>query len=79
MENVLNAAFYIYYMYLQKTGQILDEMKLHKLLYFSQRESLVGMISPYLWTTFKAGNMVLYAFLLENYTARVNFKIRMNL
>ena len=35
MENVLNAAFYIYYMYLQKTGQILDEMKLHKLLYLS--------------------------------------------
>ena len=46
MENVLNAAFYIYYMYLQKTGQILDEMKLHKLLYFSQRESLVRNDQP---------------------------------
>lgn len=37
MENVIDVAFYIYYMYQQKTRQILDEMKLHKLLYFSQR------------------------------------------
>lgn len=53
MENVLNAAFYIYYMYLQKTGQILDKMKLHKLLYFSQRESLVRNDQPLFMDNFQ--------------------------
>lgn len=46
MENVSDVAFYIFYMYQQKTRQPLDEMKLLKLLCFSQRESLVRNGQP---------------------------------
>lgn len=39
MDNIINVADYIIKRYLELTGEHLDEMKLHKLLYFTQRES----------------------------------------
>ena len=40
MERVLDVAQYIMDEYKKMTGETIDEMKLHKLLYFSQRECL---------------------------------------
>lgn len=39
--NAISVGKYIYDLYLQKHNQPIDEMKLHKLLYFIQRESLI--------------------------------------
>lgn len=39
MEKVINVAQYIFERYKKTTGETIDEMKLHKLLYFTQRES----------------------------------------
>lgn len=39
MENVLNVAQYIFDEYKRQAKTSIDEMKLHKLLYFAQRES----------------------------------------
>lgn len=41
MEKLVDIASYIYNRYHQTTGEQIDEMKLHKMLYFSQRESLI--------------------------------------
>lgn len=41
MENTLYVAKALYDMYLKQTGRHMDEMKMHKLMYFSQRESLM--------------------------------------
>lgn len=40
MEKIINVAQYVFTEYKKITGEIIDEMKLHKLLYFAQRESL---------------------------------------
>jgi Uncharacterized phage-associated protein len=40
MENIIDVAQYIYEEYKRQSGEIIDEMKLHKLLYFVQREAL---------------------------------------
>ena len=40
MEDLMNVASYIYNRYESENGIKIDEMKLHKLMYFSQRESL---------------------------------------
>ena len=40
MEKILNVAEYIFREYYRVTGKLIDEMKLQKLLYFSQRETL---------------------------------------
>lgn len=40
VEKAINVARYIYTEYKKLSGKNLDEMKLHKLLYFTQRESL---------------------------------------
>lgn len=40
MERVLNVAEYICKEYLRQSGEPIDELKLQKLLYFAQRESL---------------------------------------
>lgn len=37
---VIDVANFIYEEYLKETNEVIDEMKLHKLLYFAQRESL---------------------------------------
>lgn len=41
MEKTLNVATYIADKFLSKYGEKIDEMKLHKLMYFAQRESYV--------------------------------------
>lgn len=41
MDNVLNIASYIARRYEAVFGQVISEMKLHKLLYFTQRECLI--------------------------------------
>lgn len=41
MESLINVATYICIKYRNEFGKQIDEMKLHKLLYFSQRESLI--------------------------------------
>lgn len=46
MENVLDVAQYIYDEYQRQSGEIIDEMKLHKLLYFAQRESIAITNEP---------------------------------
>jgi len=40
MERIIDVAQYIYTEYKEISGEIIDEMKLHKLLYFTQREAL---------------------------------------
>ena len=40
MNNIIDVAEYIVEKYSEVAGETLDEMKLHKLLYFTQRESL---------------------------------------
>lgn len=39
MERIVDVAQYVFVYYKRVTGDIVDEMKLHKLLYFIQRES----------------------------------------
>lgn len=40
MQSIIDVAQYVYDRYKLETGDNIDEMKLHKLLYFAQRESL---------------------------------------
>ena len=46
MEKILNVAEYIFKEYQRVTGEYIDEMKLQKLLYFSQRETLAILNKP---------------------------------
>lgn len=46
MEKVLNVASYVFNRYNEEYGQQIDEMKLHKLLYFTQRESYIQNNAP---------------------------------
>lgn len=46
MENLMNVASYIYNRYLDIKGEKIDEMKLHKMLYFAQRESFIQKDEP---------------------------------
>lgn len=46
MENVLLVAKYICDLYYANSGEKIDELKLHKLLYFVQRESLASTNKP---------------------------------
>ena len=46
MEHVQNVARYICDEYKRISGELIDEMKLHKLLYFAQRESLAVTGKP---------------------------------
>lgn len=46
MENVMNVAAYIVNRYFLEFGQQIDEMKLHKLMYFAQRESFIQRGKP---------------------------------
>ena len=52
MENVLNVAAHIAQDYFSEYGQQIDEMKLHKLMYFAQRESLIQTDEPLFNATF---------------------------
>lgn len=46
MEDLMNVASYIYNRYEVEKGSKIDEMKLHKLMYFTQRESLIQNNEP---------------------------------
>lgn len=46
MEKVLNVAQFIFNEYKRISGKIIDEMKLHKLLYLTQRESYAILGKP---------------------------------
>lgn len=46
MEDLMNIASYICNRYMDEYGVDIDEMKLHKLMYFSQRESLIQDKKP---------------------------------
>ncbi len=46
MYNVLDLAAYIYDRYKKENNAEIDEMKLHKLLYFTQRESFIRKDAP---------------------------------
>lgn len=46
MEDLMNVASYIYKRYDNEFHSKIDEMKLHKLLYFAQRESLIQNNEP---------------------------------
>lgn len=52
MENLMNVASYVYNRYFETKGERIDEMKLHKLLYFAQRESLIQTNEPLFAETF---------------------------
>lgn len=46
MESVVKVAAYICKRYQDEFGRLIDEMKLHKLLYFTQRESIIQNSEP---------------------------------
>lgn len=46
MESVIKIASYIWQRYLKEYGERIDEMKLHKLLYFTQRECIIQTGKP---------------------------------
>lgn len=46
VERIVDVAQYIYDEYKRQSGEVIDEMKLHKLLYFTQRESLAIVNEP---------------------------------
>ena len=46
MIDVVKVASYIYNRYKEEKNEIIDEMKLHKLLYLSQRESIIRTGEP---------------------------------
>ena len=52
MENMKDVATYICRRYEQQYGVSIDEMKLHKLMYFAQRESLIQTGEPLFPDTF---------------------------
>ena len=54
MVDVLKIASYIYCRYKEEYGKEIDEMKLHKLLYFVQRECIVQMREPLFPEKFEA-------------------------
>ena len=54
MEDVVKIASYICQRYQDQFGQRIDEMKLHKLLYFAQRESLIQLDKPLFSAQFEA-------------------------
>lgn len=54
MEDVVKIASYICQRYQDQFGQRIDEMKLHKLLYFAQRECLIQLDEPLFCEQFEA-------------------------
>ena len=54
MEDVVKVASYICQRYQRQFGKRIDEMKLHKLLYFTQRESIIQTGQPIFEEHFEA-------------------------
>lgn len=52
MEKTMNVAAYIADKFLSAYGEKIDEMKLHKLMYFAQRESFIQTNEPLFPATF---------------------------
>lgn len=52
MEKTLIVAKALYNMYYEQMGVLMDEMKMHKLMYFSQREALMQNNEPLFDGTF---------------------------
>lgn len=52
MEKMMCVAKALYDMYYKQTGELIDQMKMHKLMYFSQRESLMYNNEPLFDGTF---------------------------
>ena len=46
MEKLMDVASYIFNRYFETKGERIDEMKLHKMLYFAQRESFIQKNEP---------------------------------
>lgn len=46
MERIIDVSQYIYNEYKRQSGEVIDEMKLHKLLYLAQRESFAITGNP---------------------------------
>ncbi len=46
MEKLMDVASYVYNRYQETNGKRIDEMKLHKMLYFAQRESYIQRDEP---------------------------------
>ena len=60
MEKLMDVASYVYNRYQETNGKRIDEMKLHKMLYFAQRESYIQRDEPLFEGGFMDGNMVLF-------------------
>lgn len=60
MDKITSVADYIIQRYREVAGEALDEMKLHKLLYFAQREAFAVTGRPAFEGDFEGGDMVLY-------------------
>lgn len=54
MEKVLEIAAYLMHRYEKEFHNAIDEMKLHKLLYFTQRESIIDNGNPLFAESFQA-------------------------
>ena len=54
MEKLISIAGYIFQRYEKENNSIIDEMKLHKLMYFSQRESFIQSDEPLFEGSFHA-------------------------
>lgn len=54
MNSVLSCAKYLYDRYLAENRSVMDEMKMHKLLYFAQRESYIRSQKPLFQAVFYA-------------------------
>lgn len=52
MENVIDVAKYISKRYFEENGSNIDEMKLHKMMYFAQREAYIQTGEPLFNATF---------------------------
>ncbi|MCM1025122.1 MAG: DUF4065 domain-containing protein [Roseburia sp.] len=53
MERIIDVAQCVYDEYKRQSGEVIDEMKLHKLLYFAQRESIAITNEPLFEETFE--------------------------
>lgn len=53
VERIIDVSQYIYIEYKRQSGEVIDEMKLHKLLYFAQRECLAITGAPLFRETFE--------------------------
>ena len=73
MLGVLQVASYISMRYMDIFGTRIDEMKLHKLLYFTQRECLIQMREPMFGHILKLGNMGLSWCLFASITKMILF------